>query len=39
MANAVDVPPDFTGSTVTVPNVSRTNANGGSGYSLCASAG
>jgi hypothetical protein len=31
MANAVDVPPDFTGSTVTVPNVSRTNANGGSG--------
>lgn len=29
MTNAVDVPPDFTGSTVTVPNVIRTN--GGSG--------
>jgi hypothetical protein len=31
MSNAIDIPPDFTGSTISVPNVSRTNVNGGSG--------
>jgi hypothetical protein len=33
MANAVDVPPEFTGSTVTVPNVTRSNGGGVSGGS------
>jgi hypothetical protein len=31
MANAVDVPPEFTGSTITVPYVGRPAASGGSG--------
>jgi len=31
MANAVEVPADFTGSSVTIPNIARSGANGGSG--------